>query len=191
MAHIFFEHQAEEKVVLQTHRHWFVFFRDFVRMFFLALLPLPIYWAARHALGWELQPGTLGYVLLAGIALGYYFFIWVLLYGFWLDYFLDYYMVTNKRLVDVEQSGLFSRTIAEQPLYRIQDVTSEVRGVLPSMLGYGSVFIQTAGTKERFVFEEVPHPEEVVRLILSLTDKLQTVPPEASPAAEQVPPVKR
>jgi uncharacterized membrane protein YdbT with pleckstrin-like domain len=102
----------------------------------------------------------------------------ILLYGFWIDYYLDTFLVTNKRVVDIEHEGLFSRTVAEQPIDRIQDVTSEMRGIVAHVFRYGNIYIQTAGTQERFIFENVYNPEHVVKTILSLTDGIIKPRPE-------------
>ena len=37
---------------------------------------------------------------------------------------------------------------------KIQDVTSQVQGVIPTLFRYGYVYVQTAGEKERFVFKK-------------------------------------
>ncbi len=78
--------------------------------------------------------------------------------------------MTDKRIVDIEQVGLFKRIIAEQKLFRVQDVTAEVKGIIPTFLHYGKVTIQTAGTKERFVFDEIPHPYEVSKKIIQMVE---------------------
>src|SRR6185436_15975198 len=97
--------------------------------------------------------------------------IWNLAFSYWVDYLLDYGVVTDQRLVDVQQSGLFSRTVAEQALHRVQDVTTDVTGVFQTLLKYGTVFVQTAAEKERFVFENIPNPGEVAKTILALAEQ--------------------
>lgn len=163
--------KADEKVHLVLHRHWFVLIKDLGTFIALATLPLIIFFIAQNVLAWELERTSFGFVLLVMASALYYLFLWNLAFGFWLDYILDYNVVTDQRVIDIEQSGLFNRTVAEQPLYRVQDVTTEVRGVFPTMLKYGTVYIQTAGEKQRFVFEEVPNPEEVAKLIVTLSEQ--------------------
>ena len=68
--------------------------------------------------------------------------------------------------MNVEQAGLFNRVISEQRLVRVQDITSEVRGLFPTFLHYGNVFVQTAGERERFVFEQVPEPDLVKKVLI-------------------------
>lgn len=163
--------KADEKVYLVLHRHWFVLIKDLISFLALALLPLGVFFVAQNVLTWELNKDSLGYITAIMAGGLYYVFLWNLAFGFWLDYLLDYNVVTDQRVVDIEQSGLFNRTVAEQPIFRVQDVTTEVRGIFPTMLRYGTVFIQTAGEKQRFVFEQVPNPEKVAKLILTLSEQ--------------------
>ncbi len=164
--------QPDEKILLVLHRHWIPFMKDVVRLAVMAIVPAALLWGWTELSDSRLPVTSVGHGALVLFFALFYLFLLTLLYGFWLDYYLDVFIVTNKRVVDIEQSGLLSRTIAEQPLYRIQDVTSEVNGALAHLFRYGNVYIQTAGEKERFFFEQVPNPELVVRTILSLTDNV-------------------
>jgi membrane protein YdbS with pleckstrin-like domain len=109
-------------------------------------------------------------VVLTLIAFGYYLFVWLFFYRAWLDYYLDVWVVTNHRILNIELQGLFNRVVAEQKLFRVQDVTTEQKGFLAHFFHYGNVHIQTAGTKERFVFEEVSQPNRVARQISQLVE---------------------
>lgn len=164
--------QADEHAVIVLHRHWFVFVSSAAALVFLGAAPFVVMFIWSQVTDWQLVAGSFGYAALVMAGALYYLFLWMLIYGFWLDYYLDTFIITNKRVVDIAQSGLFGRTIAEQRLYRIQDVTSDVQGIAATFFHYGNVYIQTAGKTERFVFEHVPHPEKVAKAILELTDKI-------------------
>lgn len=101
------------------------------------------------------------------------FFLFGALFAFqmFVEYWLDVFIVTDKRILDIDQHGLFSRTVSELRLYRAQDVTAEVKGMLHSLIDYGDVYVQTAGEVERFKFEDVPHPNHVAKLILELAEE--------------------
>lgn len=93
------------------------------------------------------------------------------IYQMFIDYWLDVCIVTDKRILDIEQQGLFSRTVSELRLFRVQDVTAEIKGFWKTMFNYGDVFIQTAAEKERFEFIGIPHPNEVAKMILDLAEE--------------------
>lgn len=97
----------------------------------------------------------------------------VWLFGFleFTDYYLDVWIVTNERIINIEQKGLFTRVASELHLAAIQDATSEVSGPLHTFLDYGNVVVETAAEKIRFVFREVPKPESVKEIILELVEQ--------------------
>jgi hypothetical protein len=86
----------------------------------------------------------------------------------WIDYYFDVWIVTNERIVNIEQKGLFSRGISELELENIQDITVEVLGIIPTFLNYGNLYVQTAAEKERFIFKHVPDPYAIKDLIMNL-----------------------
>jgi len=73
----------------------------------------------------------------------------------------DLYLLTDRRLVDVDQKTIFTRMVTETSLDQIQDVTCEVSGVLPSLLNFGKVAIQTAGAAQDIQIEVVGNPQAV------------------------------
>lgn len=100
----------------------------------------------------------------------FFLFAWLFLFQLFLDYYLDSWIVTNRRILNIEQNGLFGRTVSELRLYRIQDVTATVNGFVKTMFNFGEVEIQTAGEREHFMFEEIPKPNEVAKTILELAE---------------------
>ncbi len=95
---------------------------------------------------------------------------WFFVFQIFMEYWLDVFIITDKRILDIDQHGLFGRTISESRLYRTQDVTSNVKGILQTIFDYGDVQIQTAGEKERFAFEDVAHPQRIAKMILELSE---------------------
>lgn len=93
------------------------------------------------------------------------------LFQMFIDFWLDVFIVTDKRILDIEQQGLFSRTVSELRLFRVQDVTAEVKGFWRTMFNYGNVFIQTAAEKERFEFTNIANPNEIAKMILDLAEE--------------------
>ena len=163
--------QPDEKIVVVLHRHWFVFIKNFARILLMAIFPLVVAGIVTTFTSIDFSVGSFAYTLLVMGSSLYLFFLLLLLYDRWLDYALDVFIVSDKRVVDIEQSGLFHRTVSEQRLYRVQDVTFEVKGVIRTFLQFGDVYIQTAAERERFVFEDVPHPDRITEVILRLIDK--------------------
>jgi len=170
--------KPDEKIIFFLRRHWFVAFRIIVVYGLLGLAPVALYLIIRQQNPVFLQDETF-YTLLALLTFVYYLYWWMMFYYAWLDYFLDIWIVTNYRVINIEQRGMFYRTIAENKLFRIQDVLSEQKGIIPTFLDYGKINIQTAGTKERIVFQQVPKPnfvaQELIKLIEWRKRKLERV----------------
>lgn len=133
----------------------------------LAALPVLGYLFFGPALPIYLGEPVLRVVIILGTSI-YLMSIWLFLFSAFLDYYLDLWIVTNDRIMNIEQNGLFGRTISELDLTKIQDVTSEINGIIPTIFNYGDVHIQTAAEEKRFVFEQVPNPHEVRKTIIDL-----------------------
>jgi len=74
-------------------------------------------------------------------------------------YTRNYLIVTNKHLIKVQQHGLFSRQTSELRFGNVEDVRGGRHGVLGTLLDYGDIEVQTAGTSENFLFRTVHHPQ--------------------------------
>lgn len=159
---------ADEKLVFFLRRHPITLLP--LASGFCILLLLPLFFVAYFS---AVQPAWIEGPWLTVAVLGgslFFLYAWLFLFQNFVDYYLDIWIVTTKRILNIEQIGLFGRTVSELRLYRIQDVTADVRGVLHTFLNYGNVHIQTAAEQMRFEFEEVPHPNEVAKTILELSE---------------------
>lgn len=97
---------------------------------------------------------TLGVLMLLHV-------LWIGLFVILADFFLDVWVLTDQRVIAIEQKGLFARTVSEFDLSRIQDVTVEIHGIIPTLLNYGNLVVRTASEHESFVFKQVWHPNKV------------------------------
>lgn len=175
-----------ERIILFLRRHGLVLFNKLFLPFVLILIP-PI---VLLFLPDKYQDALFREPLVGLIVLGlsaYYLMLWLAIFLFFVDYYLDIWVLTDQRIVNIEQRGLFHRVISELNILRVQDVTSEVRGVIPTFLDYGDVHVQTAGTRKRFHFYQVPHPEEVKKMILKTYEvALKGLKPEELKKAQKI-----
>ncbi len=157
-----------EEVILVLRRDFVIFFFIILRYLLLAILPIFAKIFIIDFIFPHIVDTDEGVAVLTLLAFGYYLYIWLFFYRAFLDYYLDVWIVTNQRILNIELEDLFNRTVAEQKLNRIQDITTEQKGFLPHFFNYGNVYIQTAGTIQRFVFEEVSNPNKVAHQIHKL-----------------------
>lgn len=157
-----------EQVVLIVRRHWFVFF---ARALFFALL------AATPLIFLALMPSVVTEKLLpegsVSTALGFLYVVWLIvlwifLFIQWTVYFLDVWVVTDQRLIDVQQRWLFHRSIVTARLDRIQNVGIDVEGLLATLIGFGNIRILTAGDDPDIIIRTARHPERMRARILEL-----------------------
>ena len=65
------------------------------------------------------------------------------LYSYMLWYF-SIYIVTNQRIRQISQRGLFKKSVVDLGLDRIQSISYGVNGIRAGLMGYGTIVIQTA-----------------------------------------------
>lgn len=156
-----------EKAILVLRRHWLIFFKQILFFIFASAVPIIFYAFFSALLENPLENEALkaAAILITSI---YYLTIWLIFFTSFVDYYLDIWIVSNRRIINIEQRALFSRVISEQRLDRIQDITSEVHGIIPTIFDYGDVHIQTAGAQQRFIFKQVRHPNQIRKKIIAL-----------------------
>ncbi len=161
----------DEQIILFLRRHWFIFFAHLLSIL-AGIAGLILAYFFFIFFDPSFSQSEYYSLLLFGESLGT-LFIWNLFFILWLDYYLDAWIVTNERIININQKGFFNRDISELKLTKIQDVTSEISGFIPTLLNYGNIHVQTAGEKERFVFYQIPDPNKVKNVIVQLQEKEQ------------------
>ena len=156
----------KERVVAVIRHHWFVFFRDIFGILLLFVAPffvIPLFWTFATTSGGV--PAISGGVVLFFGAL-WTLLMWNLLFVRWTDYYYDIWIITNWRIVDIDQKGLFNRSVATLlTLDHIQDVEAQTSGVIGSVLNFGHVQVQTAAAQREFSIDDVANPPRVVEII--------------------------
>ena len=84
----------------------------------------------------------------------------------WVLHYFDSFIITDLRIIDIDQTGLFKRTVSETTFDKVQDVTYAVVGVLATAMDYGTVNVQTAGTVSKIELDHVPRPKHVQQIVL-------------------------
>ncbi len=148
--------RPNELVVALLYRHWFVIVSKLLGFIIMALVPLVAYvllwdWIALYDLS-----------SLYGLLVAVYYLIWwySAFYNITM-YLLDTWILTDHRVIDSEQHGFFNRTVAELNLAKIEDISTSVKSFIGTVLKFGDIEIQTAGTHPKFSFEQIPNPEGV------------------------------
>lgn len=159
-----------ELIVFVLYHSWVVIFKVFLGCFLFAIIPIALGLAfpqmvldiQTHSLIWLL-------VILGGSV--YYFGLLLFLLMRYVDYHLDFWIITSERLISIEQKSLFSQRISEQEFGVIQDITSEIYGLVSTILNYGDVQVRTASERPAIIIDEVPDPHGVRRKLFQLIEQ--------------------
>ena len=160
--------QPKECVQLKLRKHWFILLRDMFGTALAGIVPAAVvaYTVALGAVPAETMPLVLFFTALWLLV------IWLGMATIWTHYYLDVWIVTDRRIIHIDQVSLFNREVTTLRMERVQDVTTEVRGILATLLRFGSLRVQTAGALDEYtVMHGMPRPESVKRAILREVDK--------------------
>lgn len=170
MSHkLFPSQQPNEKIMLVVREHWFLLALKFIAVFLLMAAPIIIR-VLITILGVEIGSELITNLSIVGLQL-YYLGLLIALFVIWVIYYLNVHIVSDQRIVDIDQVGLLFREVSELNIETIEDVTSQNTGIFGNILDYGTVYIQTAGAAQRFEFTNIPNPGKVASLILQLYEQ--------------------
>ncbi len=101
---------------------------------------------------------------------------------FWISWHFSVYIITNQRLIQITQKGLFHRSMVGLGLNQIQMVNYEIAGMQETLLGFGTIMIQTfVGS---LTIHEVHKPALIQKELLEILRE-QGISASTSPVAGQ------
>lgn len=100
-------------------------------------------------------------------ALGIGFIIAILLMlPYWISWNYSVYIVTDQRMIQITQKGLFKRSMVALGLDQVQMINYEVNGFEQTILGFGTIVVQTfVGS---LTINDVHHPAKIQKEMLHL-----------------------
>ncbi len=154
-------------MVHDARKHWFLILVELLSLALAILLPLIILLIINSlpvTVGSFAGKISLGHVVFFGSL--WFLVIWIMGFAVITDYTLDVVKITNKRIIDIDQRGFFSRNIATIRLETVQDITINSHGILPTLLHYGDLSIQSAGELNEFVVRGLRSPDMVKEIMI-------------------------
>lgn len=166
--------EPNEEVLTIVRKHWFVIITELFGTFLMLLFPFFVLFLI------SLFPSTLlqlqldlhDYTRLIIFAVAAWSVI-TLMAGFatWTHYYLDLWIITDRRIIVVDQIGFFNRNVSMFRLERLQDIEFVVKGLIPTLLNFGTIQAQTAGAHEsNFSTKGLPDPRGLQATIQKAMD---------------------
>lgn len=165
--------EPDEKIIATVRKHWFVIGTEIGVIVLFGLLPLFLLF------GFMSLPSS---SILAPVFELYFPYVlfgvasWLLLSTIaattaWTHYYLDLWVITDRRIIVIDQVHFFNRKVSNFRLERLQDIKVSVTGIIPTLLNYGTIRAQTASAAEsNFTSTGLPAPRELQALIQTAMD---------------------
>lgn len=153
----YFEDQLDDEEVLYVFRKHPIVMRRGIILFsigpLLGVLPAAIW----PDLGFAWFFGGMG----LGFLLGFLLFT-----PSWIAWHYSVFIVTDQRFIQITQKGLFHRSVVDVGLPQIQMVNYEVAGLQETLLGFGTIMMQTY--MGELLIHDVHHPAHIQKRMLKI-----------------------
>lgn len=146
----------DEEVLFVFHKHPIVMRRGLV----LGLLG-PLAGVIPAGINPDLGFGWFFGGLAIGTAIGL-----LLFFPSWIGWHFSVFIVTDQRFIQITQKGLFHRAVADLGLAQIQSVNYEVSGMQETLLGFGTIKMQTYVGD--LTIKDVHHPARIQKRLLGI-----------------------
>lgn len=84
----------------------------------------------------------------------------------WISWHFSVFIITDKRFIQITQKGLWHRAVADIGLQQIQSINYEVSGLQETLLGFGTMKVQTYIGD--MMIHDVGHPAKIQKKFLSI-----------------------
>lgn len=147
MASSFEGQREDEEVVYVFRRHILTSIKGLFFLVFMAVVGMApmLIWPEKQNMIFV----WMGFAVVGLLGLGYSYLLW----------YYSFYVITNQRLRQTRQKGLFKKTVVDLDLENIQSASFGVPGMFGAMFNYGTILIQTSAGD--LVLSMVSHPETV------------------------------
>jgi hypothetical protein len=155
MAYKYFEDQFDDEEVLYVFRKHPVVMRRGLVLGMLGILLGTVPALIKPEYSW----------FFGGLAGG--FILGILLFlPSWIAWYYSVFIVTDQRFIQITQKGLFHRSVVDIGLNQIQMVNYEVAGLQETMLGYGTIMMQTL--MGDLVIHDIHHPAHIQKKVINI-----------------------
>jgi hypothetical protein len=102
----------------------------------------------------------------------------------WIGWHFSVFIVTDQRFIQITQKGLFHRSVADLGLQQIQSVNYEVSGLQETLLGFGTIKMQTYVGD--LMIHDVHRPAKIQKKLLNIL-RIEGITTTSYPAVSSQP----
>ena len=161
--------RAGEAPRLVLRRHWIVFIYVFLYIFFLIFSSFALLFFF-NSISLVISGSIIYLILVIYVSI-----FSIFIYTNWMNNELDLFIITNKRIIWIEQLSFLNRTVSECSLEDVQEVNGFTKWLLANLLNFWVITIHTASEKSEFTMEIVPDPLENSRNILNIIEECRAI----------------
>jgi uncharacterized membrane protein YdbT with pleckstrin-like domain len=159
----YFEDQFDDEEVLFVFRKHPIVMRKGLIISSVATLVGPVYTLALTYLKPN-DPPSIAFFFLSMAAS--FVLAAILFMPAWIGWYFSVYIITDQRFIQISQKGLFNRSVVDMGLRQIQMVNYEVAGLNETLLGFGTIMMQTLVGD--LIIHEVHHPAKIQKKLLEI-----------------------
>lgn len=147
-----------EKVEMLIKRHWIVYFMLFIYFLLWVIITIIIF-------------GFFKFNIFTNLIICLFWMVFSLfLYVERINYELDMFVLTNNRIIWIEQISFLNRTVTECNLWQVQEVNSRTSWFFANIFNYWTIDIQTAWSVTTLKMDFAPDSLQKSRIILNTVD---------------------
>lgn len=158
--------EKEEKILLFLRRHPITNFLWITLAVALVLVPLIVF-VVTQTTSLSFSIGLPGRHILI-LVVFYYLCIASYVFTNFISWYYNIFLVTQKRVFDLDYLHLVYHHSTVTKVERIQDVSHSRAGFLGSVFNYGNIFVQTAGNEPNLEAYSAPKPSRAAHIIADL-----------------------
>lgn len=84
----------------------------------------------------------------------------------WISWYFSVFIITDQRFIQITQKRLFHRAVADVSLSQIQSINYEIAGLQETLLGFGTIKVQTYVGD--VMIKDVHHPAHIQKKIVGI-----------------------
>lgn len=162
----YFADQFDDEEVLYVFRKHPIVMRKGIIWWAFGMLTGPMYVLALTLL-YRNDPDKFPTMTTFGLALGIGTVLaFLLIAPSYISWYFSVFIITSQRFLQITQKGLFHRGVADVGLQQIQSVNYEVSGLQETLLGFGTIKMQTYVGD--VVIHDLHHPAKIQKRIVGI-----------------------